>query len=111
MVSPVWFRFHESELEVVIAQGDPKLRHLEQAPRCSLMVFETEAPFRGLRLEGTPRLTRDENNEARAEIAARYLGREPGHRYVEQRRTPGFVLRIEVTRANSWDLSEILPQY
>ena len=109
-VSPVWFRFHQRNLEVVIAEGDPKLRHLERTPRCSLMVFETAAPFRGLRLEGSPRLTPDESNEARLEIASRYLGEEPGRRYVEQRKKKGLVLRIEATKAKTWDLSEILPQ-
>jgi PPOX class probable F420-dependent enzyme len=108
-VSPVWFRFHQRNLEVVVAEGDPKLRHLEQAPRCSLTVFETAPPFRGVRVEGSPRLTPDEDNEARLEIATRYLGKERGRRFVEQRGTPGLVLRIEANKTKSWDLSEMLP--
>ena len=108
-VSPVWFRFHQRNLEVVIAEGDPKLRHLEQTPRCSLTVFETEVPFRGLRLEGSPELTSDGSNEARLDVASRYLGKEQGRKFVEQREIPGLVLRIEATNAKIWDLSEILP--
>ena len=109
-VSPVWFRLHEQDLEVVIAEGDAKLRHLERVPRCSLMVFETEPPFRGLTIEGAPRLVPDGGNTARLAIASRYLGRELGGRFVEQRRTPGLVLRIDPIEVREWDLSGIIPQ-
>jgi nitroimidazol reductase NimA-like FMN-containing flavoprotein (pyridoxamine 5'-phosphate oxidase superfamily) len=51
-VSPVWFRFEDGEFEVVIAEGDAKLRNLERDPRCSLLVFETVPPFRGSRSPG-----------------------------------------------------------
>ena len=109
-VFPVWFRFHRHELEVVIAEGDPKLRHLERVPQCSLMVFETEPPFRGLTVEGSPRLEPDIGNRVRLAIASRYLGTETARRFVEQRQTLGFVLRVDATKVKEWDLSGILPQ-
>ena len=109
-VSPVWFRLHEQDLEVVIAEGDPKLRHLDRVPRCSFMVFETELPFRGLTVEGGPRLEPDMGNRVRLAIASRYLGEEAARRFVEQRQTPGLVLRITATKVKEWDLSGILPE-
>lgn len=81
-VSPVWFRFHQQSLEVVTAEGDVELRHLACMPRCALMIFETEPPFRGLAFEGAPRLETDEGNEVRLDIASRYLGRELGRRFL-----------------------------
>ncbi len=74
------------------------------------MVFETEPPFRGLTVEGSPRLEPDSGNRARLAIASRYLGAEVARRFVEQRQTPGLVLRIRATKVKEWDLSGILPQ-
>jgi len=51
-VSPVWFRWHDDTFEVVVADGDVKLKHLERDPRCILVVFETVPPFRGLEVRG-----------------------------------------------------------
>ena len=109
-VSPVWFRFHQHDLEVVIAEGDAKLRYLERDPRCSLVIFETEPPFRGLAVEGRSRLEPDLGNRVRLGIASRYLGPEVARRFVDQRQTPGLVLRVDATRVKEWDLSGLLPQ-
>jgi len=108
-VSPVWFRFHDQRFEVVVAKGDVKLSHLRRRQECSLIVFETVAPFRGVRVEGLPRLIPDTGNRVRSAIAGRYLGSEEGRRFVEKRDTPGFVLQLDATEAHPWDLSEILP--
>ena len=108
-VSPVWFRFHDWSFEVVIAEGDVKLSHLRRRRECSLIVFETVAPFRGVRVEGSPRLIPDEDDRVRSAIAGRYLGAEGGRMFVEQRETPGVVLQLDATEAHPWDLSGILP--
>ena len=107
-VSPVWFRFQDRSFEVVIAEGDVKLTHLRRRQECSLIVFETVAPFRGVRVEGPPRLIPDEENRVRSVIAGRYLGAEKGRKFVERRETPGVVLQFEATGARPWDLSGIL---
>jgi Pyridoxamine 5'-phosphate oxidase len=54
--SPVWFRYRRGNVEVVLADGDTKLGQLERDPRCSLTIFETQPPFRGVGIEGAPRL-------------------------------------------------------
>jgi hypothetical protein len=107
-VSPVWFRFHDGRFEVVIAEGDAKLSHLRRRQKCSLIVFETVAPFRGVRVEGSPRLIPDHENRVRSAVAGRYLGPEEGRRFVEQREKPGVVLQFDATEAHPWDLSGIL---
>ena len=106
--SPVWFRATNGELEVVIAEGDVKLRHLAARPTCSLLIFETLPPFRGLRVEGEPTLRHEGVTEVRLAIASRYLGPHNGERFTAARGA-GVVLSMQLSEARFWDLSRILP--
>ena len=47
--------------------------------------------------------------QARAQIAARYLGEERGKRFAAGRASPGVVLRLPWEGAKTWDLTPILP--
>ena len=67
-VSPVWFRWNDGAFEVVIAEGDVKLRHLEANPECILVVFETVPPFRGIEVRGTADLIEGDVTSARREL-------------------------------------------
>jgi PPOX class probable F420-dependent enzyme len=108
--SPVWVRQHGGALEVVIVEGDAKLAQLRRDPRCALVVFEATRPFRGIEARGEAQLVQDDVTEARAEIAARYLGPEDGARFVAERASkPGVLVRLPLTDARIWDLSRILP--
>ena len=110
VVSPVWFRVSGEWLEFVVAATDSKLEYLRADPRCIVLIFETVRPFGGLRIRANADIVRDENSAARREIAARYLGNVDGARYADVgRRPPGFVVRLPVAAARSWDLSATLP--
>jgi PPOX class probable F420-dependent enzyme len=109
LVSPVWFRWHEGAFEVVIAQGDVKLRQLARDPRCALVVFETVPPFRGIEVRGRPTLDAGDATSARSAIAARYLGAGDGARFVAARAQPGVLLRLLPEARRVWDLAAILP--
>jgi hypothetical protein len=67
-------------------------------------------PFRGVRVQGEPALTRHGADEARRSIAGRYLGREQGERFAAQRATAGVLLRLPAQQARAWDLAAILPR-
>jgi PPOX class probable F420-dependent enzyme len=108
LVTPVWFRHRASVFEVVIAEGDVKLQHLRRDPRCSLVVFETVPPFRGLEVRGEAQLVECDVRQLREEIAGRYLGVEAGRRFAAERTTPGVLLRLSGDQ-RTWDLSAILP--
>lgn len=108
-VSPVWFRWQDDGFEVVIAEGDVKLRHLAANPECILVVFETAPPFRGVEVRGSAELIEGDVTPARREIAGRYLGEEAGARYAAQRTKPGVLLRLEAREPRVWDLTPILP--
>jgi len=108
--SPVWFRFRDNTFEVVIAENDVKLRHLSARPECELLVFEAVPPFRGVRVRSDqPILTRDGAQQARQDIASRYLGEEPGKRFAAERTSTGILLRLPADHAKTWDLNAILP--
>ena len=110
-VSPVWFRWVEGAFEVVIAEGDVKLRHLARDPRCALLVFEAVPPFRGVEVRGTGELVECDVTSLRADIAGRYLGASEGERFAAERRSkPGVLLRLAALEPRVWDLSRILPK-
>ncbi len=109
LLSPVWFRHDDGVFEVVIAEGDVKLRHLARDPRCSLVVFEAVPPFRGVEVCGEAELVECDVGPIRSEIAGRYLGAEAGRAFAAQRTTPGVLLRLRGDR-REWDLAEILPR-
>lgn len=110
-MSPVWFRWHDDAFEVVVADGDVKLKHLERDPRCILVVFETLPPFRGLEVRGVPELIDVEVTRARKAIAGRYLGSEHGERFAAARTSKGgILLRLSVVQPRVWDLAAILPE-
>ena len=111
LATPVWFRWHDGALEVVIAKGDVKLRHLARNPECSLVVFETVPPFRGLEVRGTPDLLDLDVTEVRTAISGRYLGAERGERYAALRQAkPGILLRFRADAPRVWDLRSMLPR-
>jgi hypothetical protein len=109
LVTPVWFRYHERALEVVVAEGDVKLAHLARRPEASLTVFEAVPPFRGVATRSAPKLVAGDVAAARLAIASRYLGADAGARFAAQRRRGGTLLRFPLDDARSWDLSGILP--
>jgi hypothetical protein len=110
LVSPVWYRWATGTFEVVVAEGDVKLRHLARDPRCVLVVFESVAPFRGVEVRGIPELVEGDVTAAREAIAGRYLGAERGKRFAAERRSkPGVLLRLNATEPRVWSLSAILP--
>ena len=109
LTSPVWFRAVDGWIEVVIAEGDPKLERLRADPRCAFLTFETAPPFRGLRIEAEATITADGVREVRRAIASRYLGPVDGLRSAEQRTKPGVVVRLPLASARTWDLRAMLP--
>ena len=109
--SPVWFRWTGEAFEVVVALGDVKLRHLAGDPRCSLVIFEAVAPFRGVEVRGEATSTRCDVTEIRRSIAGRYLGHADGERFAAERVSkPGVLLQLRPVEPRVWDLADILPR-
>jgi PPOX class probable F420-dependent enzyme len=110
LVTPVWFRWMHDAFEIVIAEGDVKLRHLARDPRCALVVFEAVRPFRGVEVRGVADLVEGDVTAARRAIAGRYLGSADGERFAAARKDkPGVLLRLVPNTPRVWDLSGMLP--
>jgi PPOX class probable F420-dependent enzyme len=107
--SPVWFRRTEASVEVVIAAGDVKLKHLARRPESALTVFDTAPPFRGLQTTGVPELLEGDVTETRLAIATRYLGAADGATFAARRNPRGTVVRYRLDEVRTWDLGRILP--
>jgi PPOX class probable F420-dependent enzyme len=111
LTSPVWFRWTGVAFEVVISQGDVKVRHLERDPRCSLLIFEAIAPFRGVEVRHEAKLKQCDVTPFRQAIAGRYLGVEAGRRFAAERASkPGVLLQLFAEDPRIWDLADILPK-
>jgi hypothetical protein len=108
VASPVWYRRAGDSLEVVIADGDVKLRHLARRPEGALLIFEATAPFRGVRVEGIPTLDHVGVTDARRSIGRRYLGTDRGDAFTASR-GKATIVRFPLSGARTWDLTGILP--
>lgn len=110
LTTPVWFRLHERQFEIVVAVDDVKLQHLRRDRQCVLVIFEAVAPFRGLEVRGEAELSDGaEVGAVRRSIARLYLGAEAGDRFAAARvATPGVVVRIASANVRTWDLTAIL---
>jgi hypothetical protein len=106
-VSPVWFRYTDEAFEVVVARTDIKLQHLTRDPRAVLMIFETIAPFRGVKVRADVELDESHVEDVRRSISSRYLGPETANAFVAER-GEGVVARLSASAAKVWDLSGIL---
>jgi hypothetical protein len=104
----VWFRYTDEAFEVVVAKTDIKLQHLARDPGAVLMIFETVAPFRGVKVRADVELDDSHVEDVRRSISARYLGPEMAKAFVAER-GEGVVVRLFTSAANVWDLSGILP--
>jgi PPOX class probable F420-dependent enzyme len=110
LTSPVWYRWTGVAFEVVIAEDDVKLRHLRADPRCTLVIFEAVAPFRGVEVQGHATLTPCDVTEIRESIAGRYLGADAGRRFaIERASIPGVLLQLAPGQPRVWSLAGILP--
>jgi hypothetical protein len=70
-VSPVWFRYTGETFEVVVAKSDSKLRNLARDPRAVLMIFETVAPFRGVKVRAEVGWDESRVEDVRRSISSR----------------------------------------
>ena len=88
---------------------DIKLQHLARDPRAVLMIFETVAPFRGVKVRADVELEDPQVEDVRLSISSRSPRAGDGARLRRGERCEGVVLRLSASAARVWDLSGILP--
>jgi pyridoxamine 5'-phosphate oxidase-like protein len=52
LLSPVWHRWRDGGFDVVTGGDDVKARHLRGDPRASIVLFESDPPYRGIEVRG-----------------------------------------------------------
>ena len=104
LLSPVWHRWRDGGFDVVTGEDDVKVRHLRADPRASIVLFESEPPYRGIEVRGRAVLRRAEGDVVR-DIAVRYLGDEKGGAYAD-RGDDDTLIRLEPGRLRAWDFAD-----
>jgi PPOX class probable F420-dependent enzyme len=108
LLSPVWHRWRDGGFDVVVGPNDIKLRHLRRDRRASIVVYEHQAPYRGLEARGEAQLVPEGGAEALASMAVRYLGPEDGPAYAESA-GDSVLVRLEPDRIRGWDFADDWP--
>jgi PPOX class probable F420-dependent enzyme len=103
LLSPVWHRWHDGGFDVVSGNHDIKVRHIQRDPRASIVVYEHQAPYRGIEVSGEALLT--PSGGLFREIAIRYLGEEAGTAYGDQV-ADQTLIRLEAGRLRAWDFAD-----
>ncbi len=103
LLSPVWHRWRDGGLDVTCFPGDIKLRHLENDPRASLLVYEQEPPYRGVEIRTTPVVSPIEDGPAvLLEMALRYLGEGAAEAYAAKVPNELVLVRFEPGDVRTW---------
>jgi PPOX class probable F420-dependent enzyme len=104
LLSPVWHEWRDGGFEMFVGRNDVKTEHVRRDPRASVVVYEDDAPYRGIEVRGQATIS-DDVGDLRRRIWQRYLGVDPiGPDSAE------VLLRVEgVIRA--WDFSDDFGQF
>src|SRR5438132_4831892 len=94
LLSPVWHRWRDGGFDVTCFPGDIKVKHLQNDPRASLLLYDQEPPYRGLELRTEAVLSEIDAREF-DELAVHYLGEEAGLAYAAQLTGSVILVRLE----------------
>ena len=106
LLSPVWHHWHDGGFDVLCFPTDIKVRHLRNDPRASLLVHESEPPYRGIEIRTEPVLSEIDNTALIREMALRYLGEEAGEAYAAMAAGPSILVRLEPGTLRTWDFAD-----
>lgn len=110
LLSPVWHEWRDGGFSVATTRDDVKVRHFSRDPRASLVVAESDPPYRGLEVRGEPRILEEPSGDTGARLAVRYLGEERGRRYA-RKLADNTVIRFEPRGPDdlrAWDFADEL---
>lgn len=108
LLSPVWHEWRDGGFNVTIERDDVKHRHVKRDPRASIALYESDPPYRGIELRGTPKIVEENAAQIQRRIAIRYLGPEAGEAYASTPSGTEVTLRLEPGELRTWDFAEDL---
>ena len=105
LLSPIWHEWQQDGFNIVIDSGGFKAKHIRRDPRVSVVVYESDPPYRGIEVRGRARFVDAEGEllAARRRIWGRYIGIEPPQSHDEA------LIRVEGP-ARAWDFADDFAQ-
>ena len=102
LLSPVWHRWRDGGFDVTCFPGDIKVKHLQNDPRASLLIYDQAPPYRGGEIRTNAVLSEIDAREF-DELAVRYLGEQAGMAYAAQITGSVILVRLEPGNIRTWD--------
>jgi PPOX class probable F420-dependent enzyme len=109
MLSPVWFEWRDGGFNVWASPNDKgKVGHIKRDPRVSIVVANSDWPYKGIEVRGQATLGEDADQffGVLGRTARRYFGDEAGAAFAKSFTRPGVVIRIEPGELRAWDYAD-----
>src|SRR5215510_12786015 len=106
LLSPVWHRWRDGGFEIWIGANDVKVRHLRRDPNATVVVAESDLPYRAVEVRGAAEFIDEGVTEAAIEIASRYVGDDAGRQFVNENTGEDLIVRIAPGEIRMWDFAD-----
>ena len=102
--TPVWYLAEgDGALAVIVLRDAVKLRNIERDPRISMTIAPETRPYAFARFRGRAEVLYEDINDYPLAMAQRYMGDEPGRRWLEdQGQDPFAVIRLFDPSPHTW---------
>jgi PPOX class probable F420-dependent enzyme len=109
LLSPVWHRWRDGGFDIWAGGNDVKVRHLRRDPRATVLVAETDLPYRGVEVRGEAQFIDRDLTASALEIASHYVGEERGAAFVGSGAEDDVIIRVAPGEMRMWDFSDDFP--
>ena len=109
LLSPVWHRWRDGGFDLWIGASDVKVRHLRRDPNATVVVAESELPYRAVEVRGRAEFIDHDVIESAIEIASRYVGAERGRAFVTDNAGDDLIVRVAPGDLRVWDFADDFP--
>ena len=106
LLSPVWHRWRDGGFEFWIGANDVKVRHLRRSPDATVVVAESELPYRAVEVRGRAEFIDHDVVDTAIEIASRYVGPDKGTAFVTQNSGEDLIVRVAPGELRVWDFAD-----
>ena len=109
LLSPVWFEWRDGGFNLWASANDKgKVAHIQRDPRVSIVVANSDWPYKGIEVRGEAQLSDDVDEffGVVGRTSRRYFGDEAGAQFAATFTRPGIVIRIEPGELRAWDYAD-----
>ena len=112
LLSPVWHEWRDEGFNVLVGENDIKLRHIQERPTASVVVYDHVPPYRGVEARCRARVIEGGYKDAQRRMADRYLRTvAPYYGQVPHGlAASGLLLRLEPEAVRSWQFRDLFPE-